>query len=425
MTEPKLNVVEPSEIPSIRRDPVDQKTLQEAAEIVDAVQLRGAEAVRELGEKFGDLKPGQSLVVPQEEIDEALADLDDERRAVLERTAARIDRFARAQRDSLVEVEVPIPGGVAGHRVIPVERAGCYAPGGRFPLPSSVLMTAVTARAAGVKEVWVASPKPTIETLAAAAIAKADGVLRVGGAQAVAAMAYGIDGVPACDALVGPGNRWVTAAKQLVSGFVRIDMLAGPSELVILADDEADPKVVAADLLAQAEHDVDALPILVTTSAELVEAVNEQLGLQLANLSTAETASKALESGFAVVVEDLDEGVEICNRLAPEHLEVLTRDADEVAEELYHYGGLFVGQNAAEVLGDYGAGPNHTLPTGGTARSQAGLSVFNFLRVATWMRVDDLQAAQPMVEDAVSLAAMEGLEGHKKSAACRRQGDDQ
>lgn len=424
MSSRTLRIVDADEIPSIRRDPVDRKTLDEATAIVDDVRHRGTDAVREYGERYGDIAPGDSLVIGPDELDEARASLDSSQRRVLERTAKRISRFAYAQRAALDEVEVPIPGGVAGHRIIPVDRAGCYAPGGRFPLPSSVLMTAVTAQAAGVDEIWIASPDPTAETLAAASIAGVDGVLRVGGAQAIAALALGAGDIPACDAVVGPGNRWVTAAKQLVSGFVRIDMLAGPSELVVLADGDADPRVVAADLLAQAEHDVDALPILVTTCAALADAVESELDVQLDALATEDTARKALDGGFSVIADELEDAVEICNRIAPEHLEVLVENADDVAERLRQFGGLFVGQNAAEVLGDYGAGPNHTLPTGGTARSQGGLSVFNFLKIATWMRVDDLDAAAPLVNDAVALGEMEGLKAHARSAAMRRVDDE-
>lgn len=421
MSDVILRLIEAGDVPPIRRDPVDAKTLEQAGAIVDDVRERGVAAVREHAFRLGDITDeGASIILGPADLDEALQSIDSSRREVLERTAERITAFARAQRESLREMEISIPGGVAGHRVIPVERAGCYAPGGRFPLPSSVLMTALTAKAAGVSQVWVASPKPTVETLAAAAIAGADGVLCVGGAQAIAALAFGVDGLPACDAVVGPGNRWVTAAKQLVSGFVRIDMLAGPSELVILADESANPAIVAADLLAQAEHDVDALPILVTTSRKLAQDVEGELREQLEDLSTSKTAREALRQGFAVIVDDIDEGISICNRLAPEHLEVLTEDAEGVAAKLHHFGGLFIGENAAEVLGDYGAGPNHTLPTGGTARSQSGLSVFNFLKVATWMRIDSRRDAAALVEDAVALGEMEGLEAHARSASRRR-----
>jgi phosphoribosyl-ATP pyrophosphohydrolase/phosphoribosyl-AMP cyclohydrolase/histidinol dehydrogenase len=280
-------------------------------------------------------------------------------------------------------------------------------------------MTAVTARAAGVGEVWVASPKPVDVTLAAAAVAGADAVLAVGGAQAIAALAYGAGPVPACDVVVGPGNRWVTAAKKLVAGHVGIDMLAGPSELVVLADDSADPATVAADLLAQAEHDPDALPVLVTTSPGLADRVDDELERQLADLPTGETARAALDSGFAVVSENLDQAVEVCDRLAPEHLQVLTGDADSVAARLTHWGGLFVGVHSAEVFGDYGVGPNHTLPTGGVARFKGGLSVFDFLRIHTWLRLDDGPELSGVARDAADLARLEGLEAHARAAERR------
>jgi phosphoribosyl-ATP pyrophosphohydrolase/phosphoribosyl-AMP cyclohydrolase/histidinol dehydrogenase len=218
--------------------------------------------------------------------------------------------------------------------------------------------------------------------------------------------------------VVGPGNRWVTAAKKLVAGRVGIDMLAGPSELVVLADSGADPELVAADLLAQAEHDPDALPVLVTTAAGLAEAVESALARQLIDLPTRETAAAALGNGFAVVASDLDEAVAVCDRLAPEHLQVLTANADAVAARLRHWGGLFIGAASAEVLGDYGAGPNHTLPTGGVARFKGGLSVLDFLRVRTWLRLDG--GADPeLARDAAALARLEGLEAHARAAERR------
>ena len=219
-----------------------------------------------------------------------------------------------------------------------------------------------------------------------------------------------------------PGNRWVTAAKQLIAGRVGIDFLAGPSELVILADDTADAALVAADLLAQGEHDPDALPILVTTHAPLVGCIERELSRQLADLPTAATACAALANGFAVVAPDLDAALDVCNRLAPEHLELHVRDASDVAPRCGHYGGLFIGARSAEVLGDYGAGPNHVLPTGGTARSTGGLSVFTFLRVRTWLRIDPSEiapAAAPLYEDAAAFARLEQLEAHARSARMR------
>lgn len=422
MNQPILRRVSPEAVTSQDREAVDATTLAAAGAIVEEVRRRGEPALRTYAEKFDGLVPGGALVVDRAALEKALAELPESTRALLERTARRITCFAQAQRDCLQPLTLPIPGGAAGHRLSPVSRAGCYAPGGRFPLPSSVLMTAITARVAGVPEVWVASPRPGPVVLAAAAIAGADALLCAGGAQAIAALAYGVGPVPACDVIVGPGNRWVTAAKKLVMGKVMIDMLAGPSELVVLADDSAQPAMVAADLLGQAEHDADAVPILVTTHAPLIDAVEQEIHRQLASLPTADTARAALANGFAVVARDLGEAVSLCDRLAPEHLELHVAEAEAVALRVNHYGGLFVGSQSAEVLGDYGAGPNHVLPTGGTARSTGGLSVLTFLRVRTWLRIDDPVAARSLYDDAVALAQIEGLVAHGRSAAARHAG---
>ncbi len=289
--EMRLRRLRTDQVAAIRREAVDGATLAGAAEIVTDVREAGTDALRRWAGKFGELTAEQPISINRDELRRALAGLPTDQRALLERTAQRIRTFAEAQRAALRDVSVPVPGGEAGHTVAPVERAGCYAPGGRYPLPSSVLMTAVTARAAGVAEVWVASPRPAEVTLAAAAVAGADGLLAVGGAHAIAALAYGAGGAPPCDVVVGPGNRWVTAAKKLVAGDVGIDMLAGPSELVILADESADPAIVAADLLAQAEHDPEALPVLVTTDSVLADAVDLELDSQLEGLPTREIAA--------------------------------------------------------------------------------------------------------------------------------------
>jgi phosphoribosyl-ATP pyrophosphohydrolase/phosphoribosyl-AMP cyclohydrolase/histidinol dehydrogenase len=422
MTTPLLRNVPPASVAAEARDPVDDATRAAAREIVDDVRARGEPALRAHAERLGDLAPGAPLTLPRAALDEALAALPPAEREVLERTAERIARFARAQREALQPMELAIPGGRAGQEIAPVERAGCYAPGGRFPLPSSVLMTAVTARTAGVERVWVASPRPAPVTLAAAAVAGADGLLAVGGAQAIAALAFGAGPVPACDVVVGPGNRWVTAAKQLVAGRAGVDLPAGPSELVVLADDGADPSLVAADLLAQAEHDPEARPILVGLDPSLPSKVDAELRRQLADLPTADTARRALGCGFAVVAADLAEACRVCDLVAPEHLELQLRDPEAARARLRHWGGLFVGAGSAEVLGDYGAGPNHTLPTGGTARWSGGLSVLHFLRVRTWLRIEDPAAADGLARDAERLARMEGLEAHARAARRRRGG---
>ena len=279
-------------------------------------------------------------------------------------------------------------------------------------------MTAVTARVAGVREVWLASPKPSREVMAAGAVAGAAGLLGAGGAHAVAAMAYGAGPVPRCDVVAGPGNEWVTAAKLLVSGVVGIDLLAGPSELAVLSDEAGDPVLIAADLLAQAEHDPAALPVLITTSAELADRVDAELGRQLPDLPTAETARAALANGFAVVAPE-EEALRCCEELAPEHLQLHGGRAERWEKALDRFGTVFVNETVAEVLGDYGAGPNHTLPTGGTARFTGGLSVHSFLRRPTWVRLEPGPALDRLTRDAARLARMEGLEAHARAAELR------
>jgi len=402
-----------------RRVTLDPATMEQARVIVDDVARRGFAAVREHARSLGDLPRGAQAIYSAADLEAAFENLPPAERRLLERTAGRIAVFARAQKACLHELSHKVPGGTAGHRVNALESCGCYVPGGRFPLPSSVLMTAVTARVAGVRRVWAASPRPAPVTLAAAWVAGADALLAVGGAQAVAAMAFGADPVPACDTLVGPGNRWVTAAKQLVCGQVSIDMLAGPSELCVLADETADADLVAADLLAQAEHDPDATCVLVTLREELIGEVENRLDAQLENLPTAEVAGQSLSAGLATCCADLDEAIAACDALAPEHLQLVVADVDRVAQRLGNYGALFIGPHSAEVFGDYGIGPNHVLPTGGGARFTGGLSVLNFLRVQTWLRVGERGANAQVAEDAAALARLEGLEAHARAAEGR------
>lgn len=416
---PDLRVLQPQDISQAPFEPVDPKVREQAMTIVEGVRNEKEEGLLKFAWKFGELPQGdRKFLVSKEEMKAAFDGLPKEQQGVLERTAKRIRSFAEAQRASVGPTEAPIAGGRAGQTVEPVRVAGCYAPGGRYPLPSSVLMTACTARAAGVPQVVVCSPRPTAVTMGAAHVAGADCLLRLGGAHAVAAMAYGV-GVTACDIIVGPGNQYVTAAKSIVSGVCGIDMLAGPSEVLVICDASADPAVVAADLLAQAEHDPQARPIIVTPDASVVETVNAALREQLAVLPTGDIARQAVKQGFAVVAPDMAAAVEISDRVAPEHLQIQTKNSQEVADMCKNFGGLFIGRMAAEVLGDYGAGPNHVLPTSCTAKYTGGLSVHTFLRLRTWMRIDDEDAAQEQVSDAVVLARLEGLEGHARAAEKR------
>ncbi|MBT8164008.1 MAG: histidinol dehydrogenase [Acidimicrobiia bacterium] len=399
---------------------VDAEALAVAASIIHRIENGGVAALEALTIQFDERPDGMSLFLTADDLTAALESIPDDDRQLLERTAARIRAFAEAQLATLAQMDGrPVPGGLAGQVVAPVERAGCYSPGGRYPLPSSVLMTAVTARTAGVDEVWVASPRPTAVTLAAAAVAGADGLLVAGGAHAIAALAFGAGPVPAADVVVGPGNRFVTAAKQLVFGRVGIDMLAGPSELVVLADDSADEAMVAADLIAQAEHDPEAVPVLVTTDPGLPDRVRSRLEEQLADLPTADIASPALRGGGAVIAADMADAIAACDALAPEHLQLSVRSPETIRDSLGHYGAVFVGEGSAEVFGDYGVGPNHVLPTGGTARFTGGLSVFTFLRTRTWLQIDP---RNELIDDVARLARLEGLEGHARAAEARRSG---
>jgi phosphoribosyl-ATP pyrophosphohydrolase/phosphoribosyl-AMP cyclohydrolase/histidinol dehydrogenase len=402
MSSVSLRRVAPESIKSFNQFSLTDDVRATVTPIVNAVKAGGKAALIEYAVKFGDIPDASAKIVfSKADLKQAYDSIAPEEREVMERVAHRVRLFATAQRTSIKSVVSRVPGGYAMQDISAVECAGCYAPGGRYPLPSSVIMTAVTARVAGCAQVWVASPKPSAVILAAAYISDADGLIGVGGAQAIAALAYGVEGiVPQCNAVVGPGNKFVTAAKALVSGIVAIDMLAGPSECLVLADASANAQIVAADLLAQAEHDVDAVPILVTDSEEFARQVDAELNKQLSVLKTADVARLSVtNNGMAVVVSCIDQGVDICNLLAPEHLEVHVKETTGsssalwgqslLSERFTNYGCLFIGSGSAEVIGDYGAGPNHTLPTSGAARSFGGLSVFSFLRIRTRLTIDN------------------------------------
>lgn len=369
----------------------------------------------------------------------ALASMPAAERGALEAAAGRIRAFAQAQLSSLSTMAMPVPGGMAGHEILPIERVGCYAPGGRFPLPSSVLMTAILARVAGVTELAVACPRPEPAILAACALAGADRLLAAGGAQAIAAFAYGAGPLSPRDLVVGPGNRYVAAAKLIAQAVIKTDAPAGPSELLVLADDSADPEALAWDLLAQAEHDPDALACLATGSAALAEALEGALArafgeLKAAAPDNAVNAERALASSWLYLARAEDVATfglagelapvelalaEAANRFCPEHLELALADPERLRPRLRHAGALFLGARSAEAFGDYGAGPNHALPTAGRSRSSGGLSVFDFVRIRTWLRLDDEGGMARLAADSATLARLEGLEAHARSAEAR------
>ncbi len=309
-------------------------------------------------------------------------------------------------------------------RTQPLARVGIYVPGGTARYPSSVLMTAIPAGVAGVAEVVMVTPGPSAETLCAARVAGVDRVFEIGGAQAVAALAYGTATVPRVDKIVGPGNQWVAVAKRMVFGEVDIDSVAGPSEVLIVADDGADPRWIAADLLAQAEHDTEARPILVTTSAALADAVADAVEAQLASLPRVAIARPSIDRyGAVVIVDSLDDALALAERYAPEHLELQLRDARAVAARVRRAGAIFVGAYTPEAAGDYTAGPNHVLPTGGAARYASPLGVYDYIKHTTVLELDRAALAA-QAADIRALAEVEGLDAHGRSVAIRFEDDD-
>ena len=393
-----------------------------AAILVD-VRSRGDAALREMAERFDRVRLDR-LEVPRRLWDDALASLDPGVRAALERAAANIRRFHEGQVPH--DVVFDLEDGVRLTRAwTPLACVGVYAPGGRAAYPSSVLMGVVPAKAAGVPDVVVCSPPgpsrlPPREVLAACAIAGADRLFALGGAGAVAALAFGTESVPAVDAIVGPGNRWVTEAKRQVAGRVLIDSPAGPSEVLVLADETADARLVALELMAQAEHDPDAACVLVTDSAALAAATETELERQLAYAPRAEICRQALAACGAVLVADsLDAAVEFANGYAPEHLSVMTASSLRDARRVRTAGTTFVGPFASVAFGDYMTGANHVLPTAGRARSYSGLSTLNFVRSFTIQEVSEA-GARAMADDVEKLAKAEGLPAHAAAVVARR-----
>lgn len=398
--------------------------IESVSEVLFDVQRNGDNAVKKYTEKFDGVVL-DSIEIEKSEIRQAHNALEIEKIEALRHAAENIRKFAEKQREMLCDFEYEVePGVITGQKIIPVHRAGVYTPGGRFPLPSTVLMCAIPAKVAGVQEIVLCSPPSHQDTihpaiLAAADLCGVDRVYKIGGVQAVAAMAYGTETVQSVDIIVGPGNKYVTAAKKLVYGTVGIDFIAGPTEVLIIADEWAREDFIAADLLAQAEHDTNAVPILITDSYELANRVNTELQKQLPMLSTAEIARISIENnGLIILVNHLEEAIEIANRKAPEHLEIQLNDPNIYLDQLKNYGSLFIGLYSAEVLGDYSSGLNHTLPTNTTARYTGGLGVKNFLKTQTTLRITK-KGLDSIGPTAVTLGKMEGLAGHARSTRMR------
>lgn len=392
------------------------------AEIIKNVRENGDKALFEYCEKF-DKAQLSTLAVTKEEIDEALSLVEPEFLEILEKAAKNIRKFhSRQVRNSFIINDED--GIVIGQKIIPVDRAGLYVPGGTAAYPSTVLMDAIPAKIAGCREVVMVTP-PTKDgkvnpvILAAAYVAGIDRIFKVGGAQAIAALAYGTQSIPKVDKIVGPGNAFVAEAKKQVFGVVSIDMIAGPSEILIVADGKSNPAYVAADLLSQAEHDKMASAVLVTDSAELARNVSTELEKQIPLLERREIARESIDvNGKIIVADSLDAAIEIANEIAPEHLELCVDNPFDKLDSIRHAGSIFMGRNCPEALGDYFAGPNHTLPTSGTAKFSSPLSVDDFIKKTQYTYYTK-DALKKVAFDVAAFAKKEGLTAHAKSAVIR------
>ncbi len=405
-----------------RSSDTDRNITAIVSDIISNVCKNGDQAVREYTIRFDGTAP-EFFEVPKEELEKACKSCDPDFIRTLEKAAANIRDFhARQLQQSWLTTKEN--GVILGQRVRGLARVGLYVPGGTAAYPSSVLMNAIPAKIAGVKELIMVTPplkngKPNPDIMAAAMIAGVDRVFLMGGAQAVAALAYGTESVPKVDKIVGPGNIFVATAKKLVYGIVDIDMIAGPSEILVLADDSADPKYLAADLMSQAEHDRMASAILVTTSQELADKTIAELDRQMQSLSRKEIIDESLTNfGAVIVCDDMEKAVEMANSLAPEHLEVCCENPMEYVGKLDNAGSVFLGNYSPEPLGDYFAGPNHVLPTSGTARFFSPLSVDSFIKKSSFIYYTE-EALRNDRDDIVRFANTEGLTAHANSIKVR------
>ncbi|HKY01722.1 MAG TPA: histidinol dehydrogenase [Burkholderiales bacterium] len=402
----------------------DENVDRTVASILADVRARGDAAVLEYTQRFDRVQAASvaALEIERGELQAALKNLPAVQRNALEQAADRVRRYHSKQRmESWSYAEAD--GTVLGQKVTPLDRVGLYVPGGKAAYPSSVLMNALPAKVAGVQELIMVVPTPGGEknelVLAAAAIAEVDRIFAIGGAQAVGALAYGTETIPAVDKIVGPGNAYVAAAKRRVFGVVGIDMVAGPSEILVVCDGETDPDWIAMDLFSQAEHDEVAQAILISPSAEFIDRVAASVERQLASMPRKETIATSLANrGALILVRDLDEACDIANRIAPEHLELSVRDPEIWANKIKHAGAIFMGPYTSEALGDYCAGPNHVLPTSRTARFSSPLGVYDFQKRSSMIKVSQ-EGADTLGRIASTLAHGEGLQAHARSAEYR------
>lgn len=393
-----------------------QDVTQTVQEIINDVKSNGDEAVRHYTKQFDKLDL-QDFKITEKEAQNAVNSLDKEVLEAIEFSVNNVKEFAKAQLGSVKNTVYQSEGATLGHKIIPIEKVGCYIPGGNYPLPSTAIMTIVPAKVAGVKEIIAVSPKAQPVTIAAAKLSGATKIYKIGGVQAIAALAYGTETISAVDKITGPGNKYVATAKKIVYGDCGIDFVAGPSEVMVIADESANPEFVAADLLAQCEHDRDARAYLICFSEDFAKKVDEYAKKFLTELKTAEIAKISYEKSTACIVKTIDEAVGIANKKAPEHLEIILNDYQNHIDKFTNYGSLFIGNYSAEVFGDYVSGTNHTLPTSRAARYTGGLSVFDYIKIQTFQKIEN---PEKFAKYASILAEQEGLMAHKLAADVRK-----
>lgn len=390
-------------------------------QILKDIKQKGDKALRFYNHKFDHRDTLQFQILPTE-ITAAYNRINPNLRKSLEKAINNVTKFAQLQRDMYKEFNTQIGNFVVGQKIIPIERVGCYIPGGNYPLISSIYMTVIPAKIAGVSDIYICCPRCTDEILATAKICGVDTVFQIGGAQAIAAMAYGTNSIPKVDKIVGPGNKYVTFAKKTLIDVVGIDMIAGPSEILIIADKSADAKLVTADLIAQAEHDIAAKCYLISVSRDMkqeIECAIESLLTIYPEAKERERVLSVLQNSLLFQVDSVTDAANLSNQIAPEHLELHLNSAEKYIDLFQNYGSLFVGNETAEVFGDYFSGTNHVLPTSRVARHRGGLSVGDFLKIQTYQNVKSSLSNEAIGNTAL-LAEVEGLQGHKNAAILRK-----
>lgn len=403
----------------------DRSLTEKVSAIIERVKTEGDTALRAFSQQFDKVVPAQ-FEVSEQEIAEALEGMDAQTRRDSEFAINQVRRFAQAQLATMQPLEVEtLPGVHLGHRIIPVQTVGCYVPGGRYPILSAPVMSIVPATVAGCEQIIACLPPGAHSAMIAVChLAGAHRIFKVGGAQAIAAMAWGTESIPSVDKIVGPGNAFVNEAKRQVFGRVGIDALAGPSEIFTIADDSADPRILAADMLAQAEHDIHTRVGLATTSRDIAERTLAEVERQLASLPTAATAGEAWRrQGEIVLCEDEAQLIAFADHMATEHLQVHTRDPHATAAKIRNYGSLFIGQNASVVFSDKCCGTNHTLPTMAAARYTGGLWVGAYVKICTHQWIDE-QGIPAIAEPAIRQSRTEGMQGHRRAAEIRLRPQD-